>query len=379
VKNDSGTVPFPNPSVPCGASRPVGGFGVRDRLAGILLGTAVGDALGLPAEGLRPDRSRRLWPGPRRHRFLFGRGMLSDDTEHAFFVGQALLENPHDPKAFQRALAWRLRWWFLGLPAGIGKATLRACVKLCLGFPPSRSGVHSAGNGAAMRVALIGGYFHDDDEALDRFARTSTQLTHTDPRAATGALAVARLAAWAIGRDASQPPEAVDLIRMLASLAPDDAEWRDVTERLEAAFVAEMSVSAFADSLGLQKGVTGYVYHTVPVAVYAWLRHYGDFRATLEAVLDCGGDTDTVGAIAGALAGATSGGSNIPSDWIDRIWDWPRSVALLRKLVDRLAIQKAEGGPLGSVSYFWPGVVPRNLLFLLVVLLHGFRRLLPPY
>ena len=54
----------------------------------------------------------------------------------------------------------------------------------------------------------------------------------------------------------------------------------------------------FAASLGLTNGVTGYIYHTVPVAVYAWLRHYGDFRVTLEAVLDCGGDTDTVGAIA---------------------------------------------------------------------------------
>ena len=68
----------------------------------------------------------------------------------------------------------------------------------------------------------------------------------------------------------------------------------------------------FAIALGLARGVTGYVYHTVPVAVYAWLRHYGDFRATVEAALDCGGDTDTVGAIAGALAGGTVVGRGSP-------------------------------------------------------------------
>ena len=41
--------------------------------------------------------------------------------------------------------------------------------------------------------------------------------------------------------------------------------------------------------------------------------------------------------------------------------------------------QVRDGQPLGPVRYFWPAVLPRNLLFLIVVLLHGFRRLAPPY
>jgi hypothetical protein len=65
---------------------------MKVRLTGILLGTAVGDALGLPAEGLSPRRRRRLMPGPWRHRLVFGRGMMSDDTEHTLFVAQSLLE-----------------------------------------------------------------------------------------------------------------------------------------------------------------------------------------------------------------------------------------------------------------------------------------------
>ena len=113
---------------------------MNDRLAGILLGTAVGDALGLPAEGLSPRRRRRLMPGPWRHRLLFGRGMVSDDTEHTLFVAQSLLRYPTDADAFQRRLAWRLRWWFAGLPAGVGMATARACVKLWLGSRPVEAG-----------------------------------------------------------------------------------------------------------------------------------------------------------------------------------------------------------------------------------------------
>ena len=93
---------------------------LEQQLAGLLLGTAVGDALGLPAENLSPERIRRRWPGPLRMRLLFGRGMISDDGEHSLMVAQALLSHPADPAAFQRALAWKFRWWFAGLPGGVG-------------------------------------------------------------------------------------------------------------------------------------------------------------------------------------------------------------------------------------------------------------------
>jgi len=352
---------------------------VQDRLAGVLLGTAVGDSVGLPAEGLSPRRRQRLLPGPWRHRFLVGRGMISDDTEHTLMVAQSLLKHPDDAAAFARSLAWRLRWWFLGLPAGVGLATARACLKLWLGFPPQRSGVHSAGNGPAMRSALLGAYFFDDQDDIERFVAASTRLTHTDPRALTGAMAVARLAAWAVQHDAAESPSAEFVTDLLTKLAPADGEWGELAGKMLAAWARRDSVAAFADSLGLGRGVTGYVYHTVPVAVYAWLRHYGDFRAAVEAALDCGGDTDTVGAIVGALAGGTVGVGGIPADWTAGITDWPRSVGLLRNVTSRLGQQKREGQPLGPVRYVWPAVLPRNLLFLLVVLLHGFRRLAPPY
>jgi ADP-ribosylglycohydrolase len=63
------------------------------RIHGLLIGTAVGDALGLPAEGLCRRRILRLYQGHWRHRLVFGRGMISDDTEHTIFVAQCLLRH----------------------------------------------------------------------------------------------------------------------------------------------------------------------------------------------------------------------------------------------------------------------------------------------
>ena len=345
---------------------------LRKAFVGVLTGTAVGDALGLPAEGMSRQRIQRRWHGQWRHRFLFGRGMVSDDTEHTLFVAQALLAHPNDPAAFQRCLAWKLRLWLLGIPAGIGFATLRAILKLWLGFPPMRSGLHSAGNGPAMRSAIIGAYFFDEPEKRREFVDAATFLTHTDQRAVTAALAVAEAAALAVRKD--EPID--DWLTALPRLSRDD-EWRALCRKLSDALVARTSVQAFAESLGLRNAVTGYAYHSVPVALYASLLHRGDFRVAMESALNCGGDTDSVGAIVGALAGTDIGKDSIPFEWLSGICEWPRSNRTLEQVAERLARQKGAGRPLGPVRYFWPGLIPRNFIFLVAVLLHGFRRLLP--
>lgn len=59
----------------------------RDALVGVMIGTAVGDALGLPMEGLSARRQRKLFAPPLKQRFVGRYGMISDDTEHTFMVG----------------------------------------------------------------------------------------------------------------------------------------------------------------------------------------------------------------------------------------------------------------------------------------------------
>ncbi len=350
---------------------------LREKLAGLLLGTAVGDALGLPSEGLSPEKIRRRWHGPWQMRFVLGRGMISDDTEHTLIVAQALLEHPDDVIAFQRTLAWKLRWWLLCLPAGVGLATARACIKLWLGFPPTRSGVYSAGNGPAMRSAIIGAYFAAEPERMKEFVRASTIITHSDPKAFTGALAIAVLAGWSVSNSAVSKPNTPEILELLRAIS-NEPEWSKILDHISTAYEQQTPVEEFAKHYGA-KGVSGYIFHTVPVAIYAWLKHFGDFESGLSAVLNCGGDTDTVGAIAGAMFGTTVGERGVPQNWISGICEYPRSPLLLRKVATRLATQKRDGAAQGGVAYPWPTLIPRNVAFLVIVLVHGFRRLLPPF
>jgi ADP-ribosylglycohydrolase len=345
-------------------------------VVGCLLGTAVGDALGLCAENLSPRRQRRLFPHMDRYHFLFGHGMCSDDTEHACMTGQALLASNGEPEAFVRSLARRLRWWALGLPAGTGKATIRAALKLWLGFSPHRSGVFSAGNGPAMRSPLLGVCWGHDLPRLRELVRLSTRLTHSDPKAEHAALAVA----WAAHRS-TVPGDNLSPGRFLEGLqrilGEGAQELLDLVGRAVASADSGQTTREFAETMGLTKGVSGYSYHTVPVVLHAWFRHPEQLRTGVLEVIDCGGDTDTMAAMLGGIIAARLGKEGIPPEWLSGLWEWPRSVAWMERLGQRLT--GAETGPQSPLPIHVPGLFLRNLFFLVVVLFHGFRRLLPPY
>ncbi|UCH35214.1 MAG: ADP-ribosylglycohydrolase family protein [Armatimonadota bacterium] len=352
-----------------------------DALVGCLLGTAVGDSIGLCCEGLSRQRQARLCPEIAGHRFLFHRGMVSDDTEHTCMTAQALLAAGGEPAAFATVLAWRLRFWLLGLPAGIGFGTLRAILKLWLGFPPHRSGVHSAGNGPAMRSAIIGVGYGGDGDVLHELIRASTRITHTDPRAECGALAVA-LAAYLSGSRLGATIAPDEYLRQLSALLAGKHEAEELLPLVRAAaesVCAGQTTEAFAEQLGLADGVSGYIYHTVPVALQCWLRHQADYRSGILAIVRCGGDTDTTAAIVGGIIGAGVGKAGIPQDWLDGLWEWPRSV----EWMERLGRAVAESRTLGTSQQAPPlprwGLAVRNVVFLLAVLAHGVRRLFPPY
>lgn len=345
---------------------------------GCLLGTAVGDALGLPCEGLSRARQMRMFPRLERYRLILGKGMCSDDTDHACMVAQSISVAGNNPRRFASSLAWRLRFWLLGLPAGVGYATLRATLKLWLFFPPQFSGVRSAGNGPAMRSALLGVCFGHDDAALIQHVAASTGITHRDPKAESGALAVA-LAARSSMRAETRETYLAHLRRYLAPLGAAGSELLALAERAAASAAAGQPTTAFADSLGCARGVTGYMYHSVPAALHAWFSFPRDFPAAVTAAIRCGGDTDTVAAITGAIVGAGVGKSGIPQPWLAGLWDWPRGAGWIELAAER-AVQAAASGRRGSALHIAPWwLFLRNLLFLGIVLAHGFRRLAPPY
>ncbi len=283
-----------------------------DSIIGCLLGTAVGDSVGLRSEGLSKRRQRRLYPEITGPHLIFGRGMVSDDTEHACMVAQAIIVSAADPDRFTEALARQLRLWLLRLPAGVGSATLRAIVKLWLGYPGDRSGVLSAGNGPVMRAPILGVCYGDDPRRLRALVRASTRITHTDPKAEYGVLAVA-LAAHLAGRSAGQGVGPEEYACALQEALPSEArELVELIGRAVESARAGHSTDAFAQGLGLGSRVSGYVYHTVPVVIHAWLRHQRDYRSAIMDVVRCGGDTDTTAAILGGIIGAGVRKTGIP-------------------------------------------------------------------
>jgi ADP-ribosylglycohydrolase len=365
-------------------------------MTGLMLGMAVGDALGLPREGLSRRRAQRMFGDRVEPGLVFGRGLFSDDTEHACMTAEALLESD-GVDGFTGVLATKLRGWLAAMPPAVGLGTLRALVRLWVGFSPARSGVPSAGNGAAMRAPVIGACI--EHARLPAFVRASTRITHVDPRAEAGALAVAIAARHAVSGRCEPGPFFEDV------RSHDECEPLLAALELVGARLGRRDTAAeLARDLACEDGVTGYVNHTVPICLFAWLRRRDDFRGAIEEVVVLGGDTDTTAAITGALVGATGGVRAIPSQWIDGIRDWPRSVAFVRHLAERLAhefsgepsaspnrsskpervLAREKGGPSDftreePVFLFWPALPFRNFVFFAIVIAIGFRRLLPPY
>jgi ADP-ribosylglycohydrolase len=335
----------------------------------VLLGTAVGDSVGLPAEGMSRKAIARRWRGVWRQRLVFGCGMVSDDTEHTVFVAQALCRCGGEAEIFRRLLARRLRWWFACLPPGVGLATARSILRLWCGVPPIRSGVFSGGNGAAMRSALIGAYFAGNPRRLEEFVHASTRMTHSDPKAQTAALAVAVSAAAIVSAGPGARISPLDILAQWRACGANDPEWLGIMDKLKRAFLANLPVAGLAAAMGLEKAVSGYAYHSVPVALYSWQRHQGDYATSLTSVFDCGGDTDSVGAICGALAALQA---EIPPAWLAGLRDWPLSRSYLDDLAKRLV-----SGSHGGISLRWAAYPLRNVVLLVVVLAHALRRILP--
>ena len=84
-------------------------------------------------------------------------------------------------------------------------------------------------------------------------------------------------------------------------------------------------------------------------------------------------------AIVGGIVGARVGKVGIPPEWQAGLLEWPRTVVWMERLGARLAAVMASGEPQRPLPLSAPALLVRNLFFLLVVLYHGLRRLLPPY
>ena len=344
-----------------------GGGLLADRMAGVLLGTALGDALGLPCEGMSPDRIRRRFGDLEGFGLCGSTGFVSDDTEQSALVAQSLLRARGAIDEAERRFGWSLVGWFLRLPWGIGFATLRACLKRLIGVRPS--GVFSAGNGAAMRAAVIGVYFSGDEAARRACGRKMAEVTHRDARGVEGALFVAELAA-------------------LASRSAPDADRRElfaqarmvVRDPILGAALDEsrsmLSWGATTEQAAAKLGTTGYVVHTVAFAAFCFLADGFEPMTAIRQTIWAGGDTDSIAAIVGAWMGALHGESGLPADLLAKLHDGPFGPTHLRALARGL-VDLLEGRMPVVPDYSASGALARNLALYPVIIAHVLRRLIP--
>lgn len=312
-----------------------------NQIVGALLGTAVGDAFGLPYEGYGRAAARRHCTRL-RHRFVLGRGMLSDDTEHSAYVAQALKAAAGEPEVFSQVLSRKLVSWLAACPLlSVGKATCIGILRLAIGVSPDKSGVYSAGNGPAMRASIIGAYVQENDDLLCELVRRSSMITHSDPKAYFGALAVA-LAAQMASTQTTRVSSETYLARLHHLLRNEQAdEFLKLIEACCSSADRGESTEQFAVWIGAGIGISGYVYQTVPCAIQCWLRNQDNAGSALLEIVRAGGDTDTTAAIVGGIIGAHIGESALPVSLLAGIVDFPLSIRRLRAIGNNLADDSA--------------------------------------
>ncbi|MEU4097284.1 ADP-ribosylglycohydrolase family protein [Streptomyces sp. NPDC026673] len=321
-----------------------------DRAAGVLLGAAVGDALGVPYEfkaTLREDQQPRMTGGGLGP---YKPGEYSDDTQMQVCIAEVAATGAdlRAPEALDAIAVNFRRWRSEGasdigaqtrtvlyaagrMPGSPGEALLEAARQYTAGHRLT------AGNGSLMRTGIVALAHLGDADAMAAAATAVSALTHPDPECADACVL------WCSGIRTAVLHGTFDGVRAGLDLLPaerrdrwvkrlDEAEAhpprhfsgnRWVVEALQAAWSAVTSTA---------------VPEPDPVEGAVPARH---LRLALEAAVRAGTDTDTVAAIAGALLGARWGCSAIPREWRQAVHGWP---GLTGPDLVRLAVLTARGG-----------------------------------
>ncbi|MDM8165239.1 ADP-ribosylglycohydrolase family protein [Roseovarius sp.] len=249
----------------------------QDQARGMLIGLAVGDALGTTLEfrerGTFEPVTTVTGGGP----FKLDPGQWTDDTSMAMCLAQMLRSaNGWDPEdAMKRFVNWRRHGYLssTGVCFDIGVQTAEALDLFEKTRHPYCGPTDEAksGNGGIMRLApVVLAYGAQVDSAM-AVAQMQSRLTHASPTCMKAAASMARF-----------------MVTGDTSLLPRPDAPPDVA--------------------------SGYVVHTLHAAF--WALTQGDtFRDVLLAAVNLGGDADTVGAVAGQLAGRIYGYEGIPAGW----------------------------------------------------------------
>ena len=295
-------------------------------VVGSIVGLAIGDAIGYPAEFRRraqllaeigsdgitdfialkdPRFSRPFFVGPDHPP-----GTFTDDTQMTIAVAESLLAaGKSDLDDLMTEMGRRFVDWSRSEKnnRAPGGTCMEGCSNLARGIHWRDSGVAgSKGCGSAMRVAPIGLYCKDLDQVAE-VARASSLLTHGHPAALEAAAAGAIMVAMALtGAEPNQIYEEID--ERCCELSADfKAIWRKVP-----ALLGDSPEDVLIEG-GLGEGWVGE--EAVASAMYCFWRSPDDFKQAILTAVNTDGDSDSIGTITGSVIGARLGVTAIPAGW----------------------------------------------------------------
>lgn len=330
------------------------------RAYGALAGLALGDALGMPTQAMSPQQIQTVYghvtglvDGDKTQPYAPGMaaGSVTDDTEQALLIASLLLKGHGsglnlDASEFSHALlAWEDSMIERGSLDLLGPSTKAALERVRAGEDPLRVGGEGTTNGAAMRVTPIGIAASTSDRQLFADAVwSSCQVTHATRQGFQSAALVA--AAVSLGIDAGAADvtdllwKAVAFVRSL----PERGAWSpepDVVAATHRALKLAAQPSSSLEWLAEQIGTSVASAQAIPMA-FALLARDPSPRALLEAA-NLGGDTDTIGAIAGAILGASLGVEVFDGYGLAQV-EQVSQLDLPSVATDLLALRDREGG-----------------------------------
>ena len=330
------------------------------RAYGALAGLALGDALGMPTQAMSPQQIQTVYghvtglvDGDKSQPYAPGMaaGSVTDDTEQALLIASLLLKGHGsglnlDAGEFSHALlAWEDSMIERGSLDLLGPSTKAALERVRAGENPLRVGGEGTTNGAAMRVTPIGIAASTSDRQLFADAVwSSCQVTHATRQGFQSAALVA--AAVSLGIDAGAADvtdllwKAVAFVRSL----PERGAWSPEPDVVAATYRALKLAAQPASSLEWLAGQIGTAVasaQAIPMA-FALLARDPSPRALLEAA-NLGGDTDTIGAIAGAILGASLGVEVFDAYGLAQV-EQVSQLDLPSVATDLLALRDREGG-----------------------------------
>jgi ADP-ribosylglycohydrolase len=300
------------------------------RVEGMLLGAAIGDALGNTSESKLPLARRRLHAEIRDYLASDQRGRAkgypSDDTQLTFWTLEQLIEDNGSlvPEHLARKFAES------GTIFGIGRTMKEFLRAYKAGIPWHECGPHSAGNGALMRIApmLIPHLRHGGTDIWTDTA-ISAMMTHNDHASTSSCLAFTAML-WEL-LDMRRPPEPAWWPRRYAELASDlqgnvgyaprGGCLRNLFHGTLRDFVQDKLVWAYAENLSTfeacETWLSGaYLLETVPSALYILMRHAHDPAEAIVRAVNDTKDNDTIASIVGAAVGALHGKRGLPARWV---------------------------------------------------------------